>query len=408
MLNVNFINSGSDEALLKAMSKDEYREYDQDELEKAMNRQGLVQKEVTVQGKHGQFTRKQWVKASEDKGSDKSLKANNDGSNKDNYKTDGSTPVDVSKFKFTNYLNPDGQNRPGYGTYREALESVAKETEEKFTHVLSSYWGNMPPAEQLAINFRSLNGSHAYRDMISSISEQGAKDAQNAIYSRQKYLIEQAKQYTKWDTSKRKWVKDSETKGSGKGSKGQGGSVASSKKPPHQITGNSFSALLKNAKDAGFEIDPSDSYDIEHSKRPPKEVTLYSGDKTYSATFNRYSDGGCEFISLKTVQGGTTNETSKVPNTNSTKVTDFLSSRGSDVQANKAGLKQLVSSGESRDSIMAAAKAQGISWKEHANPGINWMRASMAITGTTARGSKSQDGGEFNRTKGSKLTPKFE
>ena len=33
----------------------------------------------------------------------------------------------------------------------------------------------------------------------------------------------------------------------------------------------------------------------------------------------------------------------------------------------------------SRDSLMSFAKDNGISWKENSNPGINWMRASMAI-----------------------------
>lgn len=59
---INFVNTGADEAILKAMSTEGCSE----ELIKAMNKQGLVQKDVTVQGKNGKtFTRKQWVKASD-------------------------------------------------------------------------------------------------------------------------------------------------------------------------------------------------------------------------------------------------------------------------------------------------------------------------------------------------------
>ncbi len=32
-----------------------------------------------------------------------------------------------------------------------------------------------------------------------------------------------------------------------------------------------------------------------------------------------------------------------------------------------------------KDNVIELAKKQGISWKEDAHPGINWMRASMAI-----------------------------
>lgn len=62
---MEFINTGLDERILKSLDV----EHPSEELVKAMNKQGLVQKEVTVQGKNGTFTRKQWVKASEVKDS---------------------------------------------------------------------------------------------------------------------------------------------------------------------------------------------------------------------------------------------------------------------------------------------------------------------------------------------------
>lgn len=50
-----------------------------------------------------------------------------------------------------------------------------------------------------------------------------------------------------------------------------------------------------------------------------------------------------------------------------------------DGKTGKQSLAEMLSSGTSRVDIMAAAKEQGISWKENDHEGINWMRASMAI-----------------------------
>lgn len=72
-MNLNqFVNTGADAATVNDMKKSIAREED---LQKAMNRAGLVQKEVQVKGKNGQtFTRKQWVKASADQSTDSQTK----------------------------------------------------------------------------------------------------------------------------------------------------------------------------------------------------------------------------------------------------------------------------------------------------------------------------------------------
>lgn len=75
-INILFKQGDSDERILKSMDSDEFHQYNSEELSKAMNRSGLVQKEVQVKGKNGQtFTRKQWVKASEDQPAPKQPKA---------------------------------------------------------------------------------------------------------------------------------------------------------------------------------------------------------------------------------------------------------------------------------------------------------------------------------------------
>ena len=404
MLNVNFINSGSDEALLKAMSKDEYREYDQEELEKAISRQGLVQKEVTVHTKNGTHTRMQWVKASKDeKPKTQGTKASNEAANEADKKATHLPPVTSKSILDMVLKEPVPLGKDGNlkfvvckvdnQHFKDLPDGLVNQLKRSGKY--GSYVGFIAPqSEPYSYDMLPIFGSTT--EWVTKWCKDNPVDAaKDIIRDRGIGVVKRANAYV--DAVNEAADNPSDTKNkvepNGRDKNSEESNDADTSQPtsdtPHQITGNSFSALLKNAKDAGFEIDSSDSYDIEHSKRPPKEVTLYSGDKTYSATFNRYGDGGCEFISLKTVQGGTTNETSKVPNTNSTKVTDFLSSRGSDVQANKTALVQLLNSGESRESIIEAAKDSGITWKEHEHAGINWMRCSMALTGATTKGSKS-------------------
>lgn len=52
----------------------------------------------------------------------------------------------------------------------------------------------------------------------------------------------------------------------------------------------------------------------------------------------------------------------------------------------KASLIRLLQSGMSKEDIMSSAKADGVVWKHSDNTGINWMRCSMALTGTSTRG----------------------
>lgn len=78
-VNILFKQGNTDDRILKSMAEDIDHKYNSEELSKAMNRAGLVQKEVQVRGKNGQIhTRKQWVKASEDQPSTKQPKAQED------------------------------------------------------------------------------------------------------------------------------------------------------------------------------------------------------------------------------------------------------------------------------------------------------------------------------------------
>jgi len=65
----SFVNGGADEALLKSLAADE-RYQDNEELAKALKKEGLVQVQTTVNSKHGTYTRMQWKKASDVKAGD--------------------------------------------------------------------------------------------------------------------------------------------------------------------------------------------------------------------------------------------------------------------------------------------------------------------------------------------------
>ncbi len=116
--------------------------------------------------------------------------------------------VDISKFTFTNYKNPDGQNHPNCKTYRSTLEFMASETERLFYQCLKNYWGGTEPYKQLTIEYMNLNGHSCTRDLVGSRAEEGLIAAKDAIMKRQTELLNQSKEYTNWDSNMRQWTKD--------------------------------------------------------------------------------------------------------------------------------------------------------------------------------------------------------
>lgn len=112
MMMMNFVNHGTDEAILKSLNA----ETPDEELVKAMNKQGLVQKDVQVRSKHGVFTRKQWVRA----GEAKSTGASSTSTAEDKEPEGSSFPASVGK-----YLRSHGfkHYNPGHGDQHDKYES---------------------------------------------------------------------------------------------------------------------------------------------------------------------------------------------------------------------------------------------------------------------------------------------
>lgn len=68
-------------------------------------------------------------------------------------------------------------------------------------------------------------------------------------------------------------------------------------------------------------------------------------------------------------------------------------------QEAKAQIAQMLASGKSREDCMTDFKSQGVTWKEHENPGINWMRATMAMNKHLTSGAKDTSDIETNKVK---------
>lgn len=106
---LNFINTGLDEATLESVQP-----YTHDnDLIKAMSKQGLVQREVTVQGLNGTFTRKQWVRASEEQTNPRQSAKQDEPSGKQTTKQDDSSSSTSSKLDVDTVISAMGTVNQG-------------------------------------------------------------------------------------------------------------------------------------------------------------------------------------------------------------------------------------------------------------------------------------------------------
>lgn len=68
-------------------------------------------------------------------------------------------------------------------------------------------------------------------------------------------------------------------------------------------------------------------------------------------------------------------------------------------QEAKAQIAQMLASGKSREDCMKDFKAQGVTWKEHENQAINWMRAAMAMNKHLTSGAGTPQGNDSSKPK---------
>ena len=197
-------------------------------------------------------------------------------------------PVNIDDFKFTDYRNPDGQNTSNRKTYKSALKDWAEQTEKLYTRTLKNYWGGTTPEKQLTTEFMNLNREASIRDLVSSSSEDGLKEARDAIYARQNKLIEMSKKYTKWDSSKGEWTVG-ETKSTSKDD------------VPTKALGKTWSDTKTELGKMGYKVD---SIFSSQPPQPKEKLILYKDGKEYEAEVTKYHNGDYEILgsSIKEVK----------------------------------------------------------------------------------------------------------
>lgn len=192
--------------------------------------------------------------------------------------------------------------------------------------------------------------------------------------------------------TRKQWVKTGEDqptqKPAGKQQDETDGTKPSKNQQSSHFTGKNMSELLSNLKNSGYEMDSADQ------SSPQDTVILYKDKQEFIATFNRYSNGGVEVLNIKSNKSSSGNDLSQKPAGGSGDGGDkdkTVKQSQWKTPSNKQDLVKLLQSGASREDIMAQAEKDDITWKKSDHPGINWMRCSMAITGTTTKGTKKDE-----------------
>ena len=335
MLLNEFIQGDSDENLLKSLPTENISEG----LVKAMNKSGLVQKEIQVRGKNGQtFTRKQWVRAS-DTQSDKSS------SSKSQDKED--TKTDISGSKWEDKLNAalySAQGTAADYAVGKVLQELPKGTVIKTGQkaALAS-----PPYKAEVTYTKCDNDSWQYI----------SKDFDKVYYNSVSKALCKVKDNSKFKLS----ISVPETK-------------VHTKEQSESVNDKNTAIIV-------------DGGSITHY---PKGITpKFHGGKSYkysahvngSTGADKYFNSENEAKSyIKEQSEGKFNHTtgtydkSKKPSM----IQDYFAGKRKDMDG-KSALATLLSKGYTRQDIMSQAETSGITWKKNDHEGINWMRASMAI-----------------------------
>lgn len=301
-----FINTGADEDILKSLPVEDCP----DELVKAMNRQGLVQKEVTVQGANGKtFTRKQWVRASE------------------------AAPGDQQ-----------GQGQP---------TQAVGDNKDNIIGKIPSYEGKSQA--EMRVIFDGKTADVANQEIARIYKEMGSPQGNSRNYT----LFQHATQPLS------RLIFDAINNGTGDSTQDQSTLVKTSKIKASAGDKSIAAGKQQMQKDRADAAQKKDTSTGKLQPMPPdqkKKMDKLVHDLSHAPTAQ--SDG------KKTSQ-----DTPAPAKDSSSGISFDLPAHGD----TKKAVTDLLASGKSRDDIMSAAKAAGITWKENDNAGINWMRASMAI-----------------------------
>lgn len=119
--------------------------------------------------------------------------------------------INLAKFHFKNYLNPDGQNYKGRETYSSTLKSVLEEIERLYNKVKTNYAGGTTAYEQFKTHCENIWKHATVRDVLSLHSstvkrQPGLESAIKALHRYQDQLANDLINLTKWDGHE--WIKN--------------------------------------------------------------------------------------------------------------------------------------------------------------------------------------------------------
>jgi len=310
-----FVNKGTD---LEVLNKSyESMPLEQEELAKALKKDGLVLVDVQVNGKHGTYTRKQWKKASD-------VKKNEGKSSKGAPDADKQKAIpQVIKGKHMSDLK-DNLREHGlvldgaYGRKIRDDEEVIMYDKDKNTYTAKANVYSDGGVELRKItkekkektatdngNGKQQDSGSPYPDYVNKTNV-GVPKAHSSSYFSEKKAIEFAK----------------------------------------QLHDNGATNIeISSAEDAFNQT----QYRVAWDKEEKKQSDTKAGNKPTKKAA----------------------ATSKVKQDSSSNVS---------VPKTKADIQSMLASGKSRNDIIELAKKSGISWKENGHEGINWMRCCMALT----------------------------
>ena len=409
---MEFINTGLDERILKSLDV----EHPSEELVKAMNKQGLVQKEVTVQGKNGTFTRKQWVKASEVK-SDTSKQVVMSPEDKDTmsyYGIKGTETLDELnhirnkaskelKEVFKKYQKAD---RNGDSSARSL--GISAEGKQKYLFKLDKYIDKVKTMQATSVISDKKNSKPVKSDIssqkskdLSKMSESELKDRMKQVTTRMSELSKemnsnskaqgqlnsvatqaQKKEYDElveengnlmMELGKRKPAQQSESK---KDTTDK--DVLDSKLNPHGYKVGDYLKVKHGRSYTTYQVKS-----LEKSKDISGKEHVYLNCREIMKNgqvhdFNHIIIADSKLISYKIDEPLTLKNPSGKRSKDNSQQSTVSGQKLSPADAKKK-TQEITKGVSDKKSFMEKAKAQGITWKENDHEGINWMRCCMAM-----------------------------
>lgn len=375
MILEGFIQGTSDEELLKSLPTENISE----DLVKAMNKAGLVQKEVQVKGKNGQtFTRKQWVKASDVQSTEPASQSKQVAKDEGDKKNSTKAPAKgyVMEFKTGSTYEYLYTEKPTLTSAKEAYERFHGKPAPKYS--TATKHGNQIKIDSDTVKNHCVNISGNDYITSSELSSSKQQDSQpdkggykngsvdkdgNLVAGDKSSLTDLVEEITGTGMFDAKDLADEK--------------ISSELQKTSHYDGHFIESMeYESARLVGNKV--------EIHGRVYGDIDLDDGDKE---PFDKTVTFSIPVKSSKSAAPSNASTQDKDKINHNTGVQDkpkssmledyFTGNHGH--SDSKSALVALLGKGYSRQDIMSQAEKSGVTWKKNDHEGINWMRASMAI-----------------------------